>query len=180
MARAEDEKSETATVPEALAFEVKSIDGEPVNLADYQGKVLLVVNVASKCGLTKQYDGLQGLYEKYQEQGLVVMGFPCNQFLGQEPESEEKIKEFCTTKFNVTFPMFSKLEVNGEAADPLYKYLTALETEPTGAGEISWNFEKFLIGRDGKVIARFEPRTTPESKELVAMVEKALAEEVKE
>lgn len=159
---------------DALKFEVKNIDGQSVNLGDYQGKVLLVVNVASKCGLTPQYAGLEGLYDKYKEKGLVVMGFPCNQFGGQEPGSEADIKAFCTSKYDVSFPMFTKLDVNGSDADPLYKYLTSQDLMPTGKGPISWNFEKFLIDREGKVIGRFSPRTKPDDAELVKMIEAAL------
>lgn len=158
----------------ALDFEVSTIEGETVDLEKYKGKVVLIVNVASKCGLTPQYEGLQAMYEKYQDKGFVVLGFPCNQFKGQEPGSDAEIKQFCTTKYDVSFPLFSKLEVNGEDAAPLYKYLTAQNTEPVGSGEISWNFEKFLIGRDGKVAARFSPRTKPEAPELVKAIESEL------
>lgn len=158
----------------ALDFEVSTIDGETVDLEKYKGKVVLIVNVASKCGLTPQYEGLQALYEKYNDQGLVVLGFPCNQFRGQEPGSNEEIKQFCTTKYDVSFPLFSKIEVNGEGAAPLYKYLTAQDVEPVGSGEISWNFEKFLIDREGKVVARFAPRTKPEDAEVIKAIESEL------
>jgi glutathione peroxidase len=158
----------------ALNFEVKSIDGDAVKLADYQGKVVLVVNVASRCGLTSQYAGLQDLFEKYKDKGLVVLGFPCNQFGSQEPGTESDIKQFCSTKYNVTFPMFSKVDVNGADAAPFYKYLTSQQTEPAGDGKISWNFEKFLIGRDGKVINRFSPRVSPTDAELVKAIEAEL------
>ncbi len=159
----------------ALAFKMESLDGKPVELKKYAGKVVLVVNVASQCGLTPQYTDLQDLYSKYKDQGLVVLGFPCNQFGGQEPGTSKEISEFCTTKYGVTFDMFNKVDVNGDKACDLYKYLTSQDTKPQGAGKISWNFEKFLIGRDGKVIARFNPRTAPESKEVVEAIEKALA-----
>lgn len=158
-----------------LDFKVKSIKGDEVNLEKYKGKVMLVVNVASKCGLTPQYAKLEGLHEKYGEKGLAVLGMPCNQFGGQEPGSEAEIKEFCEATYKVKFDMFSKVEVNGEGACPLYKYLTGLDTKPAGKGNISWNFEKFLVGRDGKVVARFAPRTDPSSDEVVKAIEAELA-----
>jgi|SRR6478609_1451134 len=158
-----------------LAFTAKSITGQDVNLADYKGKVVLIVNVASKCGLTGQYEGLESMYEKYQDKGLVVLGFPCNQFLWQEPGTDAQIAEFCSSTYKVKFPMFSKVEVNGDKAAPLYKYLTSVDTKPTGKGKISWNFEKFLVGKNGEVVARFSPRTEPDSKEVVAAIESELA-----
>lgn len=158
----------------ALDFKMKSIDGEAVDLHDYEGNVVLIVNVASRCGLTRQYAGLQSLYEKYKDQGLVVIGFPCNQFGGQEPGTNAEVKQFCSTKYDVTFPMMSKIEVNGDDAAPLYKYLTSKQVGPANAGRISWNFEKFLIGRDGELIHRFSPRTTPTDPELVKQIESAL------
>ena len=161
--------------PAALNFTMKSITGQDVNLADYKGKVVLVVNVASKCGLTKQYAPLEALHEKYADKGLAVLGFPCNQFGGQEPGTEAQIAEFCEATYKVKFPMFAKIDVNGEKAAPLYKYLTALDTQPKGKGDISWNFEKFLIGKDGKVVARFAPRTEPDSAEVVSAIDAELA-----
>ncbi len=158
----------------SLDFKVKNIDGETVDLEDYEGKVVLIVNVASKCGLTKQYTGLEALYKKYEDKGFVILGFPCNQFKGQEPGSEADIKKFCSTKYNVTFPLFSKVEVNGEGACDLYKHLTSTPASPVGEGEISWNFEKFLINRDGKLVHRFSPRTVPEDEELVKAIEAEL------
>ncbi|WP_164102366.1 glutathione peroxidase [Candidatus Laterigemmans baculatus] len=158
----------------ALDFQAKTIEGESVDLEKYKGQVVLIVNVASKCGLTPQYEGLQAIYEKYQDKGFVVLGFPCNQFKGQEPGTDAEIKQFCTTKYDVSFPLFSKLEVNGEGAAPLYKYLTSRNTEPVGSGEISWNFEKFVIGRDGQVAARFSPRTKPEAPEVIKAIEAEL------
>jgi glutathione peroxidase len=155
----------------ALDHKLKTIDGEEKNLADYKGKVVVVVNVASKCGATPQYKDLQALYTKYEKEGLVVIGVPCNQFGGQEPGSEKEIKEFCTSKYSVTFPMFSKVDVNGDKADPLYKYLTS---QPTSEGPIKWNFEKFVIGKDGKVIARFGTRTEPTDAKFVSTIEAAL------
>tara|TARA_R110002167_G_scaffold163937_2_gene360819 strand:- start:264 stop:818 length:555 start_codon:yes stop_codon:yes gene_type:complete len=158
----------------ALDFKVKNIDGETVDLEDYEGKVVLIVNTASECGLTPQYAGLQDLYKKYEEKGLVVLGFPCNQFGSQEPGSEADIKSFCSTKYNVTFPMFSKVDVNGKDATPIYKYLTSKDVKPAGKGKISWNFEKFLIDRDGNLVNRFAPRTTPDDAELVKAIESEL------
>jgi glutathione peroxidase len=158
----------------ALNFKMKTIDGETVDLEDYEGNVVLVVNVASECGLTRQYTGLQAMYDKYKDKGFVILAFPCNQFGSQEPGSEAEIKQFCSTKYSVNFPMFSKVEVNGENAAPIYKLLTAKELQPVGSGKISWNFEKFLIGRDGQPIARFSPRTDPSDAELVKAVEAEL------
>jgi glutathione peroxidase len=155
-------------------FSATSIDGKKRSLAEFSGKVCLVVNVASRCGLTPQYAQLQQLYETYRDRGLEVLGFPCNQFGGQEPGSEAQIQEFCTTKYHVTFPMFSKIDVNGEARDPLYTYLTSQPTSPDGPGNVLWNFAKFLVAKDGAVLARFNPRVTPTDPALVAALEKAL------
>lgn len=149
-------------------FTLNSIDGQPAPLADYKGKVLLLVNVASKCGFTPQYTALESLYEKYKDQGLVVIGFPANNFGGQEPGSNEEIKTFCSRTYRVAFPMYSKISVKGEDQAPLYQFLTE-----TG-GEIKWNFTKFLVDKNGKVIARFESKVTPDSAELTGAVEKAL------
>ncbi|MCU0877322.1 MAG: glutathione peroxidase [Pirellulaceae bacterium] len=154
---------------------MKSITGKDVNLADYKGKVLLVVNVASKCGLTPQYEELEALHEKLSDKGLVVMGFPCNQFGKQEPGTDAQIAEFCEATYKVKFPMFSKVDVNGAEAAPLYKYLTSVETKPKDKGDITWNFEKFVIGKNGEVVARFAPRTAPDSKEVMAVIEAELA-----
>jgi len=151
-------------------FTVDTIDGKPQSLSIYKGQVLLIVNTASKCGFTKQYAGLQSLYEKYKDRGLVVLGFPANNFGGQEPGTNEEIQQFCSLKFNVTFPMFAKISVKGGDTHPLYAWLTA---HPNGAA-VSWNFNKFLIGRDGNAIAHFGSRTAPESEELNAAIEKAL------
>jgi len=152
---------------------LKDIDGKATTLKPYQGQVMLVVNVASHCGYTKQYAGLEELYKKYSAQGLVVCGFPCNQFGGQEPGTAEEIKEFCTSKFNVTFPMFDKLEVNGDNRHPLYTLLAG-KASPF-PGNIKWNFTKFLVGRDGKIVARFDSKVTPGSDEMTKAVEAALA-----
>ena len=159
----------------ALDFKVKNIDGETVDLEEYEGKVVLAVNVASRCGNTKQYAGLQEMYEKYKGKGLVVIGFPCNQFGGQEPGTEADIKQFCSSKYDVTFPMMSKVNVNGDDASPFYKKLTSTKLDPVGEGKVSWNFEKFLIGRDGQPVARFSPRTKPESGDLTKAIEAELA-----
>ncbi len=158
----------------ALSYSMKSLEGKKVDLKDYQGKVVLMVNVASRCGLTPQYAGLQSLYEKYQDKGLVILGFPCNQFREQEPGSSKEIAEFCSQEYGVTFDMFEKVDVNGKDACDLYKYLTSLDTKPKGSGEVSWNFEKFLVGRDGNVVARFEPRTKPDDKKLISKIEDQL------
>jgi glutathione peroxidase len=164
-----------ADKPAALNFKMKSLDGKEVDLSQYQGKVVMVVNVASKCGLTPQYKQLQALYEKYEKDGLVILGFPCNQFLHQEPGTAKEIQKFCSVNYGVSFPLFAKIEVNGDGACPLYKHLTALETKPTGAGKISWNFEKLVIGRNGEVVARFSPRTTPDAPEVVKVIQAELA-----
>lgn len=158
-----------------LQLSMTSLAGEKVDFNKYKGKVILVVNTASKCGLTPQYEGLQALHEKYQSKGLAVVGFPCNQFGTQEPGSSKDISEFCTTKYGVKFDMFEKIDVNGREACDLYKYLTSLNLKPAGTGDITWNFEKFLIDRQGNVIARFSPRTKPNDADLVAAIEGALA-----
>ena len=155
-------------------FKVSSIDNQPVSLGGYQGKVLLVVNVASQCGYTPQYASLEALYEKYKDKGLVVMGFPANNFGSQEPGTNEEIKTFCSRKYSVKFPMFSKVSVQGGDTAPLYQYLTK-SANPSIAGDIKWNFTKFLVDRQGNVVARFEPNITPESPEVTAAIEKALA-----
>jgi len=149
---------------------VKAADGKDKPLSDYTGNVLLIVNVASKCGYTPQYAGLEALYRKYKDQGLRVLGFPCNQFGAQEPGSMEEILTFCSTKYDVTFPIFEKIEVNGPGRSPLYEALT--KTEP--AGDISWNFEKFVISKDGTVAGRFKSKVAPESPELVAAIEREM------
>ncbi len=156
-------------------FSLKRITGEDQDLSDYRGKVLLVVNVASKCGLTPHYAGLQQLSEAHAAAGLVVLGFPCNQFGAQEPGSEADIQSFCSTNYSVTFPMFAKLDVNGAARAPLYAWLTSQDSAPDGPGDIQWNFAKFLIGRDGQVAARFAPTVTPDAPELASALSAALA-----
>lgn len=155
-------------------FQMNDIDGNPVKLETYNGKVLLLVNVASKCGLTPQYEGLQALYTRYNDRGFEVLGFPANNFLGQEPGSNEEIKQFCSLKYNVTFPLFEKISVKGKDQHPLYAYLTSETTNPEFAGEISWNFNKFLVDRTGKVIARFGSKTKPGDPEVIEAIETAL------
>lgn len=158
----------------ALDFKMTNIDGKKVDLEDYEGKVVLIVNTASKCGLTDQYTGLEELYKKYDKKGFVVLGFPCNQFNSQEPGTDADIKKFCSTRYSVSFPLFSKIEVNGDDATPLYKYLTSKDTKPAGKGNIKWNFEKFLVDRDGNLVNRFSPRTKPSDAELVKAIEAQL------
>lgn len=155
-------------------FRLRTIDGDERALADYSGQVLLVVNVASECGLTPQYAGLQELHEAHHERGFSVLGIPCNQFKGQEPGTEAQIKTFCESKYGVTFPLFAKVDVNGKKRDPLYAWLTSQETSPEGPGDVQWNFGKFLIGKDGAVLARFEPTTEPGDAELVKRLNDAL------
>jgi glutathione peroxidase len=162
-------------VSDLYDFTPRDIDGEARPLRDYQGKVCLVVNVASKCGLTPQYDGLQRLYERYRDRGLEVLGFPCNQFASQEPGSEAQIAAFCSSSYGVTFPLFAKVEVNGDDRCPLYAWLSGQPTQPDGPGDIQWNFAKFVIDRTGNPVARFQPQTEPEAAELTAVIEAALA-----
>ncbi len=142
-------------------FQAKTIDGQEATLSDYRGNVLLIVNVASRCGFTPQYQGLEDLYRKYKEQGFLVLGFPCNQFGSQEPESESQIKNFCETSFGVTFPLFSKIAVNGPQAHPLYKFLVAAKPGILGTKKIKWNFTKFLVGRQGNPLKRYAPKHPP-------------------
>jgi glutathione peroxidase len=173
MAKDAGAKHEAAT---PLDQEMKTLDGKKVNLAKkYDGKVVLLVNVASKCGLTPQYEQLEALHDKYGEQGLAIVGVPCNQFNGQEPGTPQQIAEFCKTKYGVEFDLLAKVDVNGPDAAPLYKHLTSEETNPKYAGEITWNFEKFLFDRQGQLVARFAPRVKPDSKEVVTAIESELA-----
>lgn len=158
----------------ALDFTLNSIDGQAAPLSQYKGKVVMMVNVASLCGYTPQYAGLEALYEKYKDKGFVILGFPANNFGSQEPGSNEEIKTFCTRTYKVTFPMFAKISVKGADKAPLYQFLTDKQTNPSWGGEIGWNFTKFLIGRDGRVIQRFESDVEPQSADVVAAVEKAL------
>lgn len=154
-------------------FTMKTIKGEEKPLKDYNGKAMLIVNVASKCGLTPQYEQLQKLHEKYSDKGLAILGFPCNQFLRQEPGSEEEIQQFCSVNYGVTFDMFSKIDVNGKNRHPLYEHLAGDNAK--FPGKISWNFEKFLVNKDGEVVARFDPKVTPDSAEVVEAIEKEIA-----
>jgi len=155
-------------------FTMNSIEGQPMPLAKFQGKVMLIVNVASKCGFTPQYEGLEAVYEKYKDQGFVIVGFPANNFMAQEPGTNEEIKTFCSTKYNVKFPLYSKISVKGDDKAPLYQFLTDSSANPKTGGEIKWNFTKFLVDRNGKVIARFESPVKPESAEVTTAIEKAL------
>ena len=152
---------------------VNTLDGNPSSLADYQGRPVLIVNVASKCGLTPQYTGLEELHERYADQGFSVVGFPCNQFMGQEPGSAEEIQEFCSTTYGVTFPLYEKVDVNGDEQHPIYAELTQVADADGHDGDLRWNFEKFLVGKDGSV-TRFAPTVTPDDPALVGAVEAAL------
>jgi glutathione peroxidase len=156
-------------------FTMKTIDGQPLKLKHFKGKVLLVVNVASHCGYTPQYKALESVYQTYHERGFEVLGFPANNFGGQEPGSDPDIKQFCTATYNVTFPMFSKISVKGDDEHPLYKWLISESDRPTD--DIEWNFSKFVIDKHGKVVARFKSKSTPDSPEVTAAIEKALAEQ---
>ncbi len=156
-------------------FTLPSIDGQPMPLAGFKGKVILVVNVASRCGFTPQYSALEALYEKYKNQGFVIVGFPANNFGAQEPGTNKAIKTFCSRKYNVTFPMYGKVSVKGDDQTPLYHYLTR-QADPAIAGDIKWNFTKFLVDRNGNVVQRFESAVTPDSKEVVSAVEKQLSQ----
>src|SRR6266446_2127700 len=157
-------------------FTLPSIDGKAMPFANFKGKVVLVVNVASRCGYTPQYSALEALYEKYKDQGFVIVGFPANNFGAQEPGSNEEIKTFCSRKYSVTFPLYSKVSVKGDDQTPLYQYLTK-QTDPSIAGEIKWNFTKFLVDRNGHVVQRFESAVTPDSKDVVSAVEKQLKQQ---
>jgi glutathione peroxidase len=153
---------------------INTLEGDPADLSEYKGKALLMVNVASKCGLTPQYTGLQALHEQYADQGFEVLGFPCNQFMGQEPGTAEEIREFCDTNYQVTFPLFEKIDVNGANRHALYEELTAKEDAEGEAGDVKWNFEKFLVAPDGTVVARFRPQVTPEDPAMVSAIEEQL------
>ena len=159
-----------------LDFRMKDIDGKDVKLKKYKGDVLLIVNTASKCGYTPQYEGLQAIYAKYQTQGFEVLGFPANNFGNQESGTESEIKEFCESKYKVTFPMFAKISVKGDDQHPLYNFLTAKETNPKFAGDISWNFNKFLVNRKGEVVARFSSKDKPDGEAVMQAIEKYLKE----
>jgi glutathione peroxidase len=155
-------------------FTMKSIDGQPVSLSSYSGKVVLLVNVASKCGFTPQYTALEAIYEKYKDRGLVIVGVPANNFAQQEPGTDAEIKQFCSSKYMVTFPMMAKVSVKGDDQNALYTFLTAKDSDPQFAGDIKWNFTKFLFDRSGKPVARFEPNVTPDSPQVTTAIEAAL------
>ncbi len=172
--------AENAALPPALPaatiydFTLNDIDGDPVKLDKFKGKAIMIVNTASKCGNTPQYEGLQAIYTKYKDRGFVVLGFPANNFRGQEPGTDQEIKDFCTLNYKVSFPMFSKISVKGDDIHPLYAFLTTSAADQKFAGEVTWNFEKFLIGKDGKVAARFAPKVKPEDLSVIAAIESAL------
>ncbi len=170
-------QASTNPVESPLDFRMKTLDGMEADLSQYKGKVMLFVNVASKCGLTPQYTALQVVYEKYQDQGFVILGFPANNFGSQEPGTNTEIQQFCTVNYGVSFPMFAKISVKGSDKHPLYAFFTESKTNPDFSGEIQWNFTKFLIGRDGSVVNRFEPKIVPDSPEVIAAIEKALRKE---
>ena len=157
-------------------FTLNTIDGQPAPLAAYKGHVVMLVNVASRCGFTPQYTALEAIYEKYKDRGFVILGIPANNFGSQEPGTNQEIKTFCSSKYNVTFPMMAKVSVKGDDKTPLYQYLTDKASSPKTGGEIQWNFTKFLVGADGQILTRFEPKVTPDSPEVTAAIEKALAE----
>ena len=165
----------TGLMTNVHSFSARTIDGTERSLADYAGKVLLIVNVASKCGLTPQYTALEKLYKEHHAAGLEVLGFPCNQFGGQEPGTEAEIQRFCTIQYDVTFPLFAKIDVNGASTHPLYAHLKSLDTKPEGKGDVSWNFAKFLVDRRGEVIARFKPPEDPAGKTIRDAIDRALA-----
>jgi len=155
-------------------FTFRSIDGEPLPLTGFRDRAVLVVNTASRCGLTPQYEGLEALYARYRDQGLTVLGVPCNQFMGQEPGTSEEIAKFCSTTYGVTFPLTEKIEVNGDNRHPLYEALTPVADSEGESGDIRWNFEKFLVNRNGEVVARFHPKTMPDAPEVIAAIENLL------
>ncbi len=169
-----EEKGEKKVVPAVLNFKMKTLDGKDADLSKYQGKVVLFVNVASQCGLTPQYKTLQELHDKYAKDGLVIIGVPANEFGKQEPGSDADIAKFCETNYNVKFDMMSKVVVKGDGICPLYKFLTSKETDPKFAGEIQWNFTKFLVSKNGEVVGRFEPKTVPNDPEVIKAIEAEL------
>jgi glutathione peroxidase len=166
--------AQAADGPDVLTLTMKRLDGAEQSLAEYKGRVVLIVNTASKCGFTPQYEGLEALYRKYQGRGFVVLGFPANDFKQQEPGSDAQIAEFCRATYDIEFPMFSKIRVKGDGMHPLYRTLTSLPA-PLG-GEVEWNFQKYLIDRSGRVVAKFAPRTQPDDPALVAKLEELLAQ----
>jgi glutathione peroxidase len=173
-ASADNPQPEVKKMSSIYDFTMKDIDGKEVKLDAFRGKTLLVVNVASRCGYTPQYEGLEAVYEKYKDKGFVILGFPANNFGAQEPGSDKEIKTFCSTTYGVTFPMFSKISVKGADQHPFYQFLTAKETNPEFSGEIPWNFTKFLVGKDGKIIGRFAPGDEPTGDAVTKAIEKAI------
>jgi glutathione peroxidase len=171
--RAEDKKGDKK-VPGVLNFKMKGLDGKEVDLSKFQGKVVMFVNVASECGLTPQYEALQAVYDKYKDKGLVIVGVPANEFGKQEPGSDEEIAKFCEANYKVKFPMLSKVVVKGKGMCPLYSYLTSKETDPKYAGDIKWNFTKFLVSRNGDIVARFEPTVKPDAEGVLKAIETEL------
>ena len=155
-------------------IETRLLEGDPIVLSEYKGKALLIVNVASRCGFTPQYEGLQSLYQTYKDRGLEILGFPCNQFLAQEPGTEEEIRQFCSSVYSVTFPIFRKIDVNGEDRDPLYEILTEKADKDGNAGDVQWNFEKFLVSPEGDIVGRYRTMITPEDPALVGAIEENL------
>jgi len=176
IAESDANKADQSKVPPVLDFTMNRLNGEPAHLGQYAGRVVLIVNVASRCGQTPQYKGLQKLHEKYNEQGLDILGFPANEFGNQEPGSNEDIAAFCEKNYGVSFDMFAKVIVKGEGICDLYQYLTSKETNPDFAGDIKWNFEKFLIDRQGNIIARFPTRVQPDAEQVIRAIETALAQ----
>jgi glutathione peroxidase len=170
-------KAEAGPFKSVLDFSLDSIDGQETALRQYQGKVLLLVNTASKCGFTPQYKILEEIYKRYKEEGLVILGFPANNFLGQEPGTNPEIKNFCMINYGVSFPMFAKISVRGRDIHPLYRFLVEKETNPGLHGKISWNFTKFLVDRRGNVVARFQPKQVPDDPAVIAAIEKALRQQ---
>jgi glutathione peroxidase len=164
----------TGAAKSVFDYTLSTIDGQPAPLSAYKGKVVMLVNVASRCGFTPQYTALESIYEKYKDRGFVIIGIPANNFGAQEPGTNQEIKTFCQSKYNVTFPMMSKVSVKGDDKNALYRYLTDTTANPKTGGDIQWNFTKFLVGSDGQIIARFEPKVTPDSPEVMAAVEQAL------
>lgn len=174
LTRAEDKAKGDSKVPAVLNFKMKTLDGKDVDLSKYQGKVVMFVNVASKCGLTPQYEQLEKLHEKYSKDGLVIVGVPANEFGAQEPGSNEEIAKFCEATYKVKFDMLAKVAVKGDKICPLYKFLTSKDTNPNYSGEIQWNFTKFIVNRNGEVVARFEPKVKPDAEEVVKVIEEEL------
>jgi glutathione peroxidase len=172
IAAAKTKEKQMETQPALYSFTMKTIDGNEKNLSDYKGKVLMIVNVASKCGHTPQYKGLEALYEKYKDRGFMILGFPANNFLRQEPGTDSEIKQFCSTKYGVTFDMFSKISVKGNDQHPLYRYLTEQSPVP---GAVTWNFQKYLVDRKGNIVEKFAPGTEPAEKEVIAEIEKLVS-----